>query len=86
MLIPAGSPRPRTRSNPDEPPASEEGAALFIADVLRRMDFSVDLVAKRPGRPNFLGLLPGTDPDGPSLILNDHLGQPIRPATGRPGR
>jgi acetylornithine deacetylase/succinyl-diaminopimelate desuccinylase-like protein len=72
-LIPAGQPEAENPLDPDEPPASEEGAALFVADILRSMDFSVDLVAKRPGRPNVLGLLSGADPDGPSLILNDHL-------------
>lgn len=72
-LIPAGQPEAENPLDPDEPAAREEGAALFVADLLRGMDLSVDLVAKRPGRPNVLGLLPGADPAGPSLILNDHL-------------
>ena len=72
-LIPAGQPEAENPLDPDEPPAREEGAALFVADILRRMDFSVDLVAKRPGRLNVVGILPGADPAGPSLILNDHL-------------
>lgn len=72
-LIPAGQPEAENPLDPDEPPGREEGAALFIADILRGMDLSVDLVAKRPGRPNVIGLLPGADPAGPSLILNDHL-------------
>ena len=72
-LIPAGQPEAENPLDPDEPPAREEAAALFVADILRRMDVSVDLVAKRPGRPNVVGILPGTDPAGRSLILNDHL-------------
>lgn len=72
-LIPAGQPEAENPLDPDEASAREEGAALFIADILRGLDFSVDLVAKRPGRPNVVGVLPGADPAGPSLILNDHL-------------
>lgn len=72
-LIPAGQPEAENPLDPDEPPAREEGAALFIADILRSMDIPVDLVAKRPGRPNVVGVLPGSDPAAPSLILNDHL-------------
>lgn len=72
-LIPAGQPEAENPLDPDELAAREEDVALFVADLLRGMDLSVNLVAKRPGRPNVLGLLPGADPAGPSLILNDHL-------------
>lgn len=30
-------------------------------------------MAEKPGRPNVIGTLPGLSPDGPTLILNDHL-------------
>ncbi|MFA9295727.1 M20/M25/M40 family metallo-hydrolase, partial [Escherichia coli] len=36
------------------------------------MDFAVDLVAKREGRPNVVGTLHGASA-GPALLLNDHL-------------
>ncbi|MCJ2128160.1 M20 family metallopeptidase [Methylobacterium sp. E-045] len=72
-LIPAGQPEAENPLDPDEPPAREEAAALFIAGLLEDMGLSVDLVAKRPGRPNVIAVLPGSDPQGPSLILNDHL-------------
>lgn len=71
-LIPAGQPEAENPLDPDEPPAREEGIARVVAEMLRDMDFSVDLVAKREGRPNVLGLLPGAG-EGPSLLLNDHL-------------
>ena len=50
----------------------EEGAALLVADKLREMGFAVEMIAKRAGRPNVIGTLPGND-DGFTLILNDHL-------------
>ncbi len=71
-LVPAGQPDAENPLDPDEPPAREEGAALLIADKLRQMGFEVDLVAKREGRPNVVGVLRGTA-SGPSLMLNDHL-------------
>jgi acetylornithine deacetylase len=71
-LVPAGQPDAENPLDPDEPPAREEGAALVIADKLRAMDFDVNLVAKREGRPNVIGVLRGSG-GGPSLMLNDHL-------------
>ncbi|MBX9651797.1 MAG: M20 family metallopeptidase [Xanthobacteraceae bacterium] len=71
-LIPAGQPGAENPLDPDQPPAREEGAALFVADLLKQYGFTVELVAKREGRPNVVGVLDGTG-DGPSLILNDHL-------------
>src|SRR5581483_877852 len=71
-LVPAGQPDAENPLDPDEPPAREEGAARVIAEKLRAMDFTVDLVAKREGRPNVIGVLPGSG-GGPSLMLNDHL-------------
>src|SRR6266436_8606046 len=59
-LVPAGQPEAENPLDPDEPPAREEGAALVIADKLRQMGFEVDLVAKREGRPNVVGVLRGT--------------------------
>ncbi len=71
-LIPAGQPEAENPLDPDQPPAREEGAALVVAEKLREMGFHVDLVAKREGRPNVVGVLKGRGP-GPSLMLNDHL-------------
>jgi len=71
-LIPAGQPDSENPLDPDEPPAREEGAALAVAAKLREMGFDVDLVSKREGRPNVIGVLHGMAP-GPSLMLNDHL-------------
>lgn len=71
-LIPAGQPEAENPLDPDEPPAREEGAALFVAGLLKDYGFEVELVSRREGRPNVIGTLPGAA-DGPSLILNDHL-------------
>ncbi|MFD1331808.1 M20 family metallopeptidase [Methylopila musalis] len=71
-LIPAGQPEAENPLDPDEPPAREEGAALYVAGLIRSYGFEVELVAKREGRPNVIGVLPGSG-GGPSLILNDHL-------------
>jgi acetylornithine deacetylase/succinyl-diaminopimelate desuccinylase-like protein len=71
-LIPAGQPDSENPLDPDEPPAREEGAALVVAAKLREMGFTVDLVSRREGRPNVIGVLCGTAA-GPSLMLNDHL-------------
>jgi len=71
-LVPAGQPEAENPLDPDEPPAREEAAAHVVADELRGMGFEVDLRAKRPGRPNVVGVLRGSGA-GPSLLLNDHL-------------
>lgn len=70
-LIPAGQPAAENPLDPDIAPGSEEGIALVVADKLRAMGFDVQLDAKRPGRPNVVGVLAGET--SPSLILNDHL-------------
>lgn len=71
-LVPAGQPAAENPLDPDQPAGREEGIAALVADTLRRMGLGVDLVAKREGRPNVIGVLRGAG-DGPSLILNDHL-------------
>lgn len=71
-LIPAGQPEAENPLDPDQPAGREEGAALFIADILRDMGFAVELPTKREGRPNVVASRPGTG-RGASLILNDHL-------------
>jgi acetylornithine deacetylase len=71
-LVPAGQPEAENPLDPDEAPAREEGAAIFIGDILREMGFSVTFPTKREGRPNVVGILEGAG-GGPSLILNDHL-------------
>jgi acetylornithine deacetylase/succinyl-diaminopimelate desuccinylase-like protein len=71
-LVPAGQPEAENPLDPDEAPAREEGAAIFIAGKLQEMGFAVTFPTKREGRPNVVGILEGAG-DGPSLILNDHL-------------
>jgi acetylornithine deacetylase/succinyl-diaminopimelate desuccinylase-like protein len=71
-LIPAGQPEAENPLDPDEAPAREEGAAIFIGNKLREMGFAVSYQTKREGRPNVIGILDGVAA-GPSLILNDHL-------------
>ena len=71
-LVPAGQPEAENPLDPDEAPAREEGAAIFIAGKLQEMGFTVTFPTKREGRPNVVGILEGAG-DGPSLILNDHL-------------
>ena len=71
-LVPAGQPEAENPLDPDEAPAREEGAAIFIAGKLQEMGFTVTFPTKREGRPNVVGILEGTG-FGPSLILNDHL-------------
>jgi len=71
-LVPAGQPEAENPLDPDEAPAREEGAALFIAAKLQEMGFAVTFPTKREGRPNVVGILEGAG-GGPSLILNDHL-------------
>jgi acetylornithine deacetylase/succinyl-diaminopimelate desuccinylase-like protein len=71
-LIPAGQPEAENPLDPDEEPGSEEGAAIFIADLLSEMGFTVTLPTKRAGRPNVVASLPGAG-GGASLIVNDHL-------------
>jgi len=71
-LIPAGQPAAENPLDPDLPSGREEGIAVVVAEKLRALGFAVSLAAKRPGRPNVIGVWPGRG-DGPSLILNDHL-------------
>jgi acetylornithine deacetylase/succinyl-diaminopimelate desuccinylase-like protein len=71
-LVPAGQPDAENPLDPDEAPAREEGAAIFIAGKLTEMGFAVSFPTKRDGRPNVVGILDGRK-GGPSLILNDHL-------------
>ena len=70
-LIQAGQPAAENPLDPDLPPGSEEGIAIVVAAKLKAMGFEVHLDAKRPGRPNVVGILAGET--SPSLILNDHL-------------
>ena len=69
----AGQPAAENPLDPDMPPGREEGIAQLVADKLSDLGLSVDLVSKRAGRPNVIGTLSGAAPDGPTLILNDHL-------------
>lgn len=71
-LIPAGQPQAENPLDPDMPHGREEGIAKLVAAKLEAMGFAVELVAKKPGRPNVVGMLAGSRAK-PSLILNDHL-------------
>jgi acetylornithine deacetylase len=51
--------------------AGEEEGAAYVADALRDMGLEVEVWAPEPGRPNVVGVLPGTG-GGRSLMLNAH--------------
>src|ERR1700681_920170 len=72
-LIVAGQPAAENPLDPDMPPGREEGISEGVAAKLTSLGLAVDLVSKRAGRPNVIGTLAGAAPDGPILILNDHL-------------
>jgi len=72
-LIVAGQPAAENPLDPDMPPGREEGISEVVAAKLDALGFSVELVSKRAGRPNVIGTLLGARPEGPTLILNDHL-------------
>lgn len=71
-LVPAGQPRAENPLDPDMPAGHEEGMSNLVAEKLRDMGLAVELIAKRPGRPNVIGTLAGAL-EHPCLILNDHL-------------
>lgn len=71
-LVPAGQPQAENPLDPDMPHGHEEGIANVVAAKLRHMGLTVELVARREGRPNVIGTLAGNG-SGPCLILNDHL-------------
>jgi len=71
-LVPAGQPRAENPLDPDMPSGHEEGMSNLVAEKLREMGLAVELIAKRPGRPNVIGTLAGAAAH-PCLILNDHL-------------
>jgi acetylornithine deacetylase/succinyl-diaminopimelate desuccinylase-like protein len=72
-LVGAGQPAAENPLDPDMPPGREEGIAKVVAGKLTELGLAVELIAKRPGRPNVIGTLAGVAPDGETLILNDHL-------------
>lgn len=72
-LVPAGQPAAENPLDPNMPPGREEGVARAVAERLKDYGLSVEMVAKREGRPNVIGTLPGHDADPRVLILNDHL-------------
>ena len=51
--------------------AGEAEVAAYVADALREMGLEVEVWAPEPGRPNVVGVLPGTG-GGRSLMLNAH--------------
>lgn len=53
--------------------AGEAAVAAAVADFLRERGFAVTLQEAAPGRPNVIGVLPGSGgPDAPLLMLNGH--------------
>lgn len=72
-LIVAGQPAAENPLDPDMPPGREQAASELVATRLTDLGLTVELVAKRAGRPNVIGTWAGADPSGPTLILNDHL-------------
>jgi acetylornithine deacetylase/succinyl-diaminopimelate desuccinylase-like protein len=72
-LIVAGQPAAENPLDPDMPPGREEGISEILAAKLTDLGLEVELVSKRAGRPNVIGILAGANANGPTLILNDHL-------------
>ncbi len=72
-LIVAGQPAAENPLDPDMPPGREEGISEVVAGKLAELGLAVEMISKRAGRPNVIGTLAGSDPNGPTLILNDHL-------------
>jgi acetylornithine deacetylase len=60
-------------TNPELVPdgAGEAEAAKYVADAMRDLGLEVDVWAPEPGRPNVVGVWPGSG-DGRSLMLNAH--------------
>jgi acetylornithine deacetylase/succinyl-diaminopimelate desuccinylase-like protein len=72
-LVRAGQPDAENPLDPDQPSGREEGIASLVAEKLAAIGLAVETHALEPGRPNVIGTLAGRSPDGPTLILNDHL-------------
>lgn len=72
-LVVAGQPSAENPLDPDMPPGREAAVAQVVAAKLADLGLTVELVAKREGRPNVIGTLAGAASAGPTLILNDHL-------------
>lgn len=56
----------------ENPPGKEEGAAMYVKDVLERHAIKTELTQVKPGRPNVYARLKGSQP-GPTMIYNGHL-------------
>ncbi len=72
-LVRAGQPDAENPLDPDQPAGREEDIANLVAEKLEAIGLKVEKHALEPGRPNIIGTLSGRSPDGPTLILNDHL-------------
>jgi acetylornithine deacetylase len=59
--------------NPELVPegAGEADIAVYVANTMDEMGLEVEVWEPEPGRPNVVGVLPGTG-DGRSLMLNAH--------------
>jgi acetylornithine deacetylase/succinyl-diaminopimelate desuccinylase-like protein len=72
-MVRTGQPHSVNPLDPDIPAGEEEAIALFVAGKLEAMGFTVEKFESQPHRPNVVGTIKGSDPDAPSLMINDHL-------------
>jgi len=61
------------RIRSDNPPADYTEIAEFLRKKLEETGAEVRVVEEQKGKPNVLGLLRGTDPSGPVLLLDAHM-------------
>jgi succinyl-diaminopimelate desuccinylase len=61
------------RIRSDNPPADYTEISSFLREKLEDTGAEVTVVEGQEGKPNVLGLLRGTDPDGPVLLLDAHM-------------
>ncbi|MFT6387228.1 MAG: acetylornithine deacetylase [Cellvibrionaceae bacterium] len=72
-MVRTGQPHSVNPLDPDIPAGEEEAIALFVAGKLEAMGFTVEKFESQARRPNVVGTLKGSDPEAPSLMINDHL-------------
>jgi acetylornithine deacetylase/succinyl-diaminopimelate desuccinylase-like protein len=59
--------------NTVNPPGNERPAIEYLAEYCRSAGFETELLGAVPERPNLVATLPGTDPDGPTLLYLGHV-------------
>lgn len=72
-MVKTGQPHSVNPLDPDIAAGEEESIGLFVAGKLEAMGFEVSKYESQPHRPNIVGVIKGSDPDAPSLMINDHL-------------